>query len=112
MQKNWVKEFGSAITVCDKNGTILEMNAKALKTFEKYGKENLIGRNLSDCHPEPAKSKLKKMLAEPITNCYTIEKNGIKKIIYQAPWYDSGEYGGFVEISMEIPLQMPHYVRK
>ena len=112
MQKNsWIKEFGSGVTVCDKTGIILEMNDKAMKTFEKYGKD-LIGTNLIDCHPEPAKSKVKEMLINPITNSYTIEKNGIKKLIYQAPWYDGGEYGGFVEISMEISFQMPHYIRK
>ncbi len=112
MQKKcWIKEFESGVTVCDKTGIILEMNDKAMKTFEKYGKD-LIGTNLIDCHPEPAKSKLKEMLINPATHSYTIEKNGIKKLIYQAPWYDSGEYGGLVEISMEIPFQMPHYIRK
>lgn len=107
----WPEEFGSAITVCDKNGIILEMNSKAAKTFEKYGKY-LIGKSLIDCHPEPAKTKLKEMLINPVINSYTIEKNGIKKMIYQAPWYDNGEYAGLVEISMEIPFQMPHYCRK
>jgi hypothetical protein len=45
------------------------------------------------------------------TNADTIEKNGVRKLIYQAPWYDSGEFGGMVELSLEIPFDMPHYVR-
>ena len=40
-----------------------------------------------------------------------IEKNGVKKIIYQSPWYKEGEYAGFVELSLEIPLEMPHFIR-
>ena len=44
-------------------------------------------------------------------NVYTIEKAGVKKLIYQAPWYRGGEYAGVVELSVEIPFQMPHFVR-
>ena len=33
----WIKEFPAAITVCDAEGIILEMNDKAAKTFEKDG---------------------------------------------------------------------------
>jgi len=40
-----------------------------------------------------------------------IEKNGIKKLIYQTPWYQDGQYSGFIEMALEIPFQMPHFVR-
>jgi len=43
---------------------------------------------------------------------YTIEKKGIKKLIYQAPWYENGEFSGVVELSIPIPFEMPHYIRK
>jgi transcriptional regulator with PAS, ATPase and Fis domain len=109
---DWANEFGAAVTVCDSRGVILYMNDRAAKTFEKYGGSSLMGKNLLDCHPEPARSKLAGMLESKSRNIYTIEKNGIKKLIYQAPWYRSGEYAGFVELSMEIPLEMPHYIRK
>jgi len=52
------------------------------------------------------------MLANPRRNSYTIEKNGVKKIIYQSPWFQDGQYKGFVELSLEIPMEMPHFVRK
>jgi transcriptional regulator with PAS, ATPase and Fis domain len=112
MNSNWTKEFPAAITVCDCDGIILEMNDKAEKTFENDGGKKLIGTNVLDCHPEPARSKLAEMMQEHRTNVYTIEKNGVKKLIYQTPWYDGGAYAGFVEISMEIPFEMPHFVRK
>ncbi|MBO7540910.1 MAG: diguanylate cyclase [Bacteroidales bacterium] len=109
---NYLEELNVAITVCDTEGNILDMNAKSAKTFEKSGGKDLIGGNLLNCHPEPARSKLVDMLNNPRTNAYTIEKNGVKKLIYQTPWYDNGVFGGLVEMSMEIPFEMPHYVRK
>lgn len=108
----WVEEFPGAVTVCDPQGIILRMNRRSAATFEKHGGGLLVGSNLLDCHPEPARTKLAGMLKEPCKNAYTIEKNGVKKLIYQSPWYQDGVYAGFVELSLEIPLDMPHFVRK
>ncbi len=108
---DWVKGFAGAVTVCDRNGVVLEMNEQACRVFEKYGGAALIGASLLDCHPEPARSKLVEMLKNPEVNAYTIEKNGTKKLIYQAPWYEGGEFGGFVEVSLPLPAAMPHFVR-
>jgi PAS domain-containing protein len=107
----WIKEFPGAITVCDADGVILEMNDKAARTFEKDGGANLVGRNMLDCHPEPARGKAERLLAAREKNVYTVEKNGIKKLIFQSPWYKDGRYSGFVEVSMEIPFELPHFVR-
>jgi len=112
MSGEWIENFSGAVTVCDREGIILEMNRKACDTFAKYGGKDLIGKNLFDCHPEPARSKLKTMMEERRTNVYTIEKNGVKKIIHQSPWYKDGDYQGFVELSLEIPFEMPHHVRQ
>lgn len=108
---NWLKEFPAAVTVCDKDGIILEMNDKAAKTFEKDGGYALIGSNVLNCHPAPARAIFEELMAGQKKNVYTIEKNGIKKMIYQSPWFKDGQYAGFVEISLEIPFEMPHFVR-
>lgn len=110
--EKFFKEMDVAVTVCGTDGEILDMNEKSRKTFLKPGREELIGKNVLDCHPEPARSKLADMLANPRNNAYTIEKNGIRKLIFQTPWYEDGRFGGFIELSMEIPAEMPHYVRK
>ena len=107
----WIKEFPAAITVCDKDGILLEMNDKAARVFESDGGYKLIGSNMLDCHPEPARSKTDRLLAAKEKNVYTIEKNGVKKIIYQSPWFSEGEFAGFVELSLEIPFELPHFVR-
>ena len=108
---DYFKEVNLAVTICDKEGKILEMNDKSRKTFLKPGQEDLIGKNVLDCHPEPAHSLLADMLQNPRTNVYTIEKKGVKKLIYQTPWYVEGEFMGFMQSSMEIPFEMKHRVR-
>jgi len=109
---NWTDEFPGAITVCDAKGIILYMNRKAGQVFKKYGGLKLIGQSMLDCHPEPARTKLLKMLKSRKSNTYTIEKQGIKKIIFQIPFYLKGRYKGFVELSIQIPSKMPHFIRK
>lgn len=108
---DWIKEFPAAVTVCDAAGTILDMNDRAALVFEADGGRNLIGRSISDCHPEPARTKAQAMLTAGTANTYTIEKNGVKKLIFQSPWYRDGAYAGLVEVSIEIPFEMPHFVR-
>jgi transcriptional regulator with PAS, ATPase and Fis domain len=110
-QHGWVDEFPGAVTVCDTQGTIIEMNAQAIKNFADDGGANLIGRNVLDCHPDPARTKLKDIMENQKTNVYTIEKDGIKKLIYQVPWSKDGRYAGVIEISIEIPRTIPHFVR-
>ncbi len=107
----WTTEFPGSITVCDRNGIILEMNDRAASTFERQGGRDLIGKNLFDCHPEPSRSKLKNLMDSGAANAYTIEKKGVKKLIYQAPWYREGRRMGMVELSLEIPIDMPHFLR-
>ena len=108
----WTKEYDAAITICDKDGIILQMNEKACKVFENYGGKDLIGKNLFDCHSSSSQIKLKEMIEKEESNTYTIEKNGIKKLIHQSPWYKDGICKGLVELSIEIPSEMPHFVRK
>lgn len=108
---NWHKEMNVAMTVCDENGMILYVKDKAQKTFAKYDGTGLIGKNIFDCHPEPSRTKLKMIMEKRIENTYTIEKNGIKKLIHQAPWFVDGECKGFIEFSIEIPHVMPNFIR-
>ena len=149
-----------AITVCDADGNILDMNQHSADVNSKGQK--IIGYNLMNCHPEPAKTKLKGLLEHQQLNAYTIEKTvvvdtrprpsqatatpsnlegeqggepkqpgsspklgegdhpqdgggvcKVKKLIYQTPWYkEDGTFGGLIEYSIEIPFEMPHFVRQ
>lgn len=107
----WSDEFDGAITICDRDGIITYMNDTSKRAFMKDGGGDLVGTNLLDCHPEPSRSKLAKMLKAPTTNIYSIEKAGIKKIIHQSPLYENGVFSGLIEISFELPQPMPHFIR-
>lgn len=107
---DWAESIGCAVTVCDLEGIILYQNERARKTYESHG--DLIGKNVFDCHPAHAAEKIRHMLATDTTNAYTIEKNGVHKLIFQSPWHRDGKVAGMVEISIPTPAEMPHYVRR
>ena len=107
----WIKEFPAAITVCDTEGIIIEMNDKAAATFANSGGKKLIGTSLYDCHQPRSNEMIRKMLASGEAHTYTIEKAGQKKLIHQQPFFIEGKVAGIVEMSIILPDDMPHYVR-
>lgn len=111
IETNWIKEFNSAVTVCDTDGKIVYMNDKAAYTFAGDGGYDLVGKNIFNCHSEQSATIIKELIRGNKINSYTIEKNGVKKLIYQSPWYENGTVKGLVEISIEIPFEMPHHIR-
>ncbi len=106
----WAEQTNCAITVCDTEGNIVFMNEKSRQTFANG--ESMVGQNLLKCHSDKSQAKIRELLETGGTNSYTIEKNGVKKMIYQTAWKQDGVVAGLVEISMVIPEEMPHYVRK
>lgn len=111
VEHSWVKEFPGSIMVCDAQGIIVEMNARAIQYYAKDGGEQLIGANVLDCHPEPSRTQLLGMMQNRQSNVYTIEKKGVRKLVYQVPWIEHDEYAGFIEMLLEIPADMPHFIR-
>lgn len=107
----WLSGIAVAVTVCDREGAIVYMNEQAQKTFAADGGKALLGKKLWDCHPAAANEKIRRLMAGGAGNSYTIEKNGVRKLIHQAPWFQDGELGGLVEFSMVIPERLPHFVR-
>lgn len=111
--EKFFEELPCAITVCDTEGNVVDMNQKASSTYaHRGGRDALIGQSLLNCHPEPARTKLLNLLHDHNVNAYTIEKEGQKKLIYQTPWWENGEFRGYIEFSFVIPFAMPHYVRQ
>jgi transcriptional regulator with PAS, ATPase and Fis domain len=111
MKPDWTQEFPCAITVVDANGVILEMNDQSDRTFASDGGRKLVGGSVLDCHPEPARIKLKILLDAQQPHIYSIEKEGRKKLICQFPWYREGVFSGLVELAIELPDEIPHFVR-
>jgi transcriptional regulator with PAS, ATPase and Fis domain len=110
-QQSWVDEIDMAVTVTDAEGTVLSMNRRSVSTFAEDGGAALVGRNVLDCHPEPARSRLAAMLASQSANHYTISKGGKRKAIHQLPGYRDGAFAGFVEPAIPIGDHLPHFDR-
>ena len=108
---DWVKEFSGAVTVADTNGVIIYMNDLAANTWKDRGGLDLIGKNLSECHKGASMEKIAEIISSKTVNAYTIEKKGLKKLIYQAPWIVNNITCGIVELSLIIPFDMPHFIR-
>ncbi len=110
--KSWVAGLPASITVTDAEGTILEMNPRSCETFAADGGAALVGRQVFACHPEAAAAKTRALYASRQPNHYTIRKNGQKKIIHQIPWFKDGVFAGYVELSIPIPDELPHFDRR
>lgn len=110
--QTWAERLPAAITVTAADGTITGMNARACQTFAADGGADLVGRSLFDCHPGASREKTETLFRHQQPNHYTIRKNGQKKIIHQLPYFDAdGAFAGFVEISIPIPDDLPHFDR-
>ncbi len=107
----WVKELPAGITVCDSSGTVIEMNDASAASYAPDGGLKLIGNNIRDCHPPEALKILDSMLKNGTPHVYMIDKNGMRKLICELPWYTDGNLSGLVEISVVLPDTVPCYRR-
>ena len=96
-----------AITVADLDGVVLYQNKRSVEV-----NGDVRGKSMIPCHSARSREIINRLITNAETNAYTIEKRGLRKLIYQTPWFESGEVAGLVEFSLEIPENMPHYVRE
>ena len=96
-----------AITVADREGVVLYQNDRSIAV-----NGDVRGRSMLPCHSERSRAIIDRLITNGENNAYTISKRGLRKLIYQPPWYESGAVAGLVEFSLEIPEDMPHYVRE
>jgi transcriptional regulator with PAS, ATPase and Fis domain len=111
MDFKWLDGIEAAVTVCDCEGVIVYMNARSAEAFKDEGGMDLIGKSLFECHQESSNSRIQEMLKDGTTNVYTVEKNGIKKFVWQAPWREEGVCKGLVEVILPTPPEIRHIVR-
>ena len=97
----WIDKLDGNVIVSDADGKIIYMNERALAAYEKDGGRDLIGRDLLESHSEASRKKIMEIMT-----------SGKKKIIYQSPWFVDGIFRGITELSLEIPFEMPHFIRE
>lgn len=100
-------ELDCAVTACDTEGIVLYQNDRSLTV-----NGDVRGRSLIPCHNDRSRTIIARLIEQGGRNVYTIEKRGVRKLIYQTVWRREGAVKGLVEFSMEIPAEMPHYVRE
>lgn len=110
-ENTWIQELPAEVMVCDTAGIILEMNREAEGLFAEDGGSGLLGSSVLNCHPEPSRTKLAGMLEQQRSNAYFSTEDGQKRFFFQAPWFRDGNYAGFVELSFEVPDDIPHFLR-
>jgi len=109
--REWFDQLPCSVTVCDEHYTILYLNDRSAEVNQKDGGKALVGKNMLDCHPPEARERLEAVMASGRPNIYTIEKLGAKKMIYQAHWKRNGRIAGLVEVTFELPQEIPHKIR-
>ncbi len=107
MNNELFNELDCAVTACDTEGTVLYQNRRSVAV-----NGDVRGRSLIPCHNARSREIIARLLAEGGRNVYTIEKRGVRKLIYQTVWREADEVRGLVEFSMELPDELPHYVRE
>ncbi len=109
---DWITGFPGAVTVSDKNNKVVYMNDAAADTWASRGGKALIGTNLLASHGARARKIIEELLSTGGSNVYTVEKKGVKKLIHQSAWRNSdGEVQGLIEVSLVLPLNVPHFKR-
>jgi len=109
---DWFEELPCSITMCDRRYRILYMNDSAAEATASDGGKALIGKNLLDCHPPEAQKKLKRVMASGRPDVYTVEKKGVKEMVYHCHWKKGGRVGGLVELVFVLPDTVPHHIRR
>jgi len=107
----WFDQLPCSVTVCDSKYRILYLNDRSAEVNASDGGKSLVGKNLLDCHPPEAAAKLRKVMKSVRPNVYTVENEGVRKVVYQSHWKSRGKLAGLVEITFELPLDAPHFVR-
>jgi DUF438 domain-containing protein len=107
----WFDQLPCSVTVCDTNYKILYLNDRSARVNASDGGKSLVGKSLIDCHPPEAAAKLRKVMKSRRPNVYTVENKGVRKVVYQSHWKKGGKVAGLVEITFELPLNAPHFIR-
>lgn len=107
MVPDWAKGLNCGIIVCNKQGVVVYMNDAATA----FKQADLTGINIFDCHNPTSVEIINRMLETGGDNMYTVEKNGVKKLIYQSAWTENGEVAGLCEIMAVFEGTLPHRVR-
>ena len=100
--KSIVDQDRSTIVICNLKHEIIYMNPAAVKNYEKWGGEKLLGQSLLKCHNEESREKIEQVLAWFAASTehniiYTFYNEKKNKDVYMVALRDEGELIGYYE---------------
>jgi sensor histidine kinase regulating citrate/malate metabolism len=109
---DWIKDFSVAVVLCDTKGVITYLNDAAVAMYAPFGGRALLGKSVFECHKQKSSNDImNEIMQTRKTHTYTTERNGVKRLIHQAPHIVNDEVVGIIELAIIIPFEMPHFVR-
>lgn len=100
--KSVIDQDKSAVVICNLQHDIIYMNPAAIKNYEKWGGEDLIGQNLLNCHNEESREKIRQVVdwfaaSQENNIIYTYHNEKQNKDVYMVALRDEGRLIGYYE---------------
>lgn len=94
MFQSVIDQDRAAVVLCNLAHEIVYMNPAAIKNYEKWGGDKLVGKSLLNCHNEESKQKIEKVLdwfkEDPSHNLiYTFYNEKQNKDVYMVALRDA-----------------------
>jgi sensor histidine kinase regulating citrate/malate metabolism len=110
---DWIKDVSAAVVICDRKGVLTYLNDAAAAMYAPFGGYALLGKSVMEgCHKQKSSNdKMFEIMETRKPHTYSIERNGIKRLIHQMPHVVNGEVIGIIELAIIVPFEIPHFVR-
>ncbi len=100
--KSIIDQDRSAVVICNLEHEIIYMNPAAVKNYEKWGGEKLVGQSLLNCHNENSVKKIKEVIkwfeeSEENNIIYTFYNKKQNKDVYMVALRDEEKLIGYYE---------------
>lgn len=100
--KSVLDQDRSAIVICNLQHEIIYMNAAAVKNYEKFGGEQLMGKNLLNCHNPKSRERIKQVVqwfaeSKEHNLIYTFHNEKQNKDVYMVALREGDRLIGYYE---------------
>ena len=100
--KSVLDQDRSAIVICNLQHEIIYMNAAAVKNYERFGGDQLMGKNLLNCHNPKSRERIKQVVqwfaeSKEHNLIYTFHNEKQNKDVYMVALRDGEKLIGYYE---------------
>jgi PAS domain-containing protein len=100
--KSVLDQDRAAVAICNLKHEIIYMNPAAVKNYDKWGGDKLIGSSLLDCHNAESREKIQRVVDwfsqdESHNIVYTFHNDKQNKDVYMVALRDAGKLIGYYE---------------